>query len=117
MVPPKGFEPSTVGLRDRCSVQTELRRLVRKEGVEPSNPERAHGSEPCVFTISPLALVCWVGLEPTRPRLGTAGLQPAAIAAMRPTLETPTGFEPAIEGLQPTALSTWLRGLAGVVGV
>ncbi len=35
--------------------------------------------------------------------LGTAGLQPAAIAAMRPTLETRVGFEPTIIGLQPIA--------------
>lgn len=39
-----------------------------------------------------------------RPRLGTAGLQPAAIAAMRPTLETRVGFEPTMSGLQPDAL-------------
>lgn len=37
---------------------------MRKEGVEPSSCE-AHDSEPCVFTISPLALVGQVGLEPT----------------------------------------------------
>ncbi len=40
-----------------------LAMLVRKEGVEPSSP-RAHGSEPCVFTVSPLALVGQAGLEP-----------------------------------------------------
>ena len=75
-----------------------------QRGSRTLKPFQAHGSEPCVFTISPLALVCWIGLEPMRPRSGTAGLQPAAIAAMRPTLETRAGFEPAIEGLQPTAL-------------
>ena len=77
---------------------------MRKEGVEPSRPKWAHGSEPCAYTVSPLALVRWAGLEPARPRLGTAGLQPAAIAAMRPTLETPEGFEPSITGLRPVAL-------------
>ena len=44
-----------------------------------------------------------------RPRSGTAGLQPAAIAAMRPTLETRVRFELTISGLQPDALPLGYR--------
>ena len=71
-----------------------------------SNPQalRAHGSEPCVYTIPPLTLVHPEGFEPSYPVRG-AVLQTAAFNQTRPQmLETPVGIEPTITVLQTDAL-------------
>ncbi len=56
-----------------------------------------------MFTVSPLALVGQVGLEPTE-TVRPVGLQPTAIAAMRLSLEARVGFEPTVTVLQTAAL-------------
>lgn len=58
---PKVYTPTPIVQMGEAQTDFHLSScLVPGEGVEPSRPQRAHGPEPCVSTVSPPWRGCWL---------------------------------------------------------
>jgi predicted secreted Zn-dependent protease len=108
VVPAQGFEPWTIGLKDRCSNLAELRRhvqIVATRQYNAANVARHHAR------LSSRALVGWISLAAAAGLVacGTSGGTPTAVASPQTTaspIDSPTPASNGPIGLPPIPHAT-----------